>query len=219
MLLLLLLLCYDCSSPLVENHSWLVCTGSMITRITHQPNGNLGKHYAASLNPSHSWHTEGRQFNVLLGFAYGWRDDDACLIFKWSHKTSRLESADSDWFSLHKSSLTHWHTVLFSIDWYMINKYIDTITYCASSHLIFYMLWQLCDLYLLSSCNILHTMAVLIWAGTLHEFWKVREKKNTNCIISWHFIFLHCQYLCAQTALDGRKNYKKTYLLRFLVMF
>lgn len=35
-----------------------VRTGSMITRITYQPDGNLGKHYAGQPNPSNSCHAK-----------------------------------------------------------------------------------------------------------------------------------------------------------------
>ena len=41
-------------------------------------------------------------------------------------------------------------------------------------------------------------------------FWKVREKRNTYLITSWHFIPPGCRYLLASTALDERNCSEKT---------
>lgn len=126
--------CCCCCCGADGGQSLPVRTGSVITRITHQPNGNLGKHYAAELNPSNSCRGKQSADNLkwasCRGLASGWTTDgDARLICK--DQTKHLISVELCYL-LHLRSRLHISWVA-SCDAWCTAAFYNTLVYFITS--------------------------------------------------------------------------------------
>ena len=142
------------SSPLRENLSWLICTSSVITHITHQPNGNPGNYYTAPPNQAHPW--KGTQCkHLMVGLYVGFMRENGVMMMMmhvwFSSDHIRQEDAANDISQI--SSI--YHLLLIEVS-YVLHIQSFNISYDAT---------------VVNRSG--QMKAVLIEAAILHNLWKV----------------------------------------------